>query len=154
VELYFAYGSNMDEELIKERCDNAKFLSIAYLPEYRLGFTQYYEPSGGGVADIIESPNNKVWGKVYELPLEDLHRLDFYEGHPTDYRRTQHYVITPQGEFLHAWIYSVVDKEEDFIPPSKRYMEFIKRGASNAGFPKEYFSFLESIRTANSDDHS
>jgi gamma-glutamylcyclotransferase (GGCT)/AIG2-like uncharacterized protein YtfP len=154
VELYFAYGSNMDEDLMKERCKNAKFLSIAYLPGYRLGFTQYYDPLMGGVADIIESRNDKVWGKIYELPLEDLHRLDIHEGHPTDYRRTQQYVITPQGKSLYAWIYSVVDKEEDFIPPSKRYMEFIKRGARNIGFPEEYLSFLESIRTANSEDYS
>jgi gamma-glutamylcyclotransferase (GGCT)/AIG2-like uncharacterized protein YtfP len=154
LELYFAYGSNMDEDLMKDRCDYAKFLSVAYLPGYRLAFSQYYEPLKGGVADVIESQKDKVWGKVYELPLEDLHRLDIHEGHPTDYKRTQHNVITPQGDSLYAWVYSVVNKEGDFIPPSKRYMEFIKRGASNFGFPEDYLSFLESIRTANSDDYS
>ena len=154
MELYFAYGSNMDEDQMTERCNHAKFLSIAYLPGYRLGFSQYYEPLKGGVADIIESQNDKVWGKVYQLPLEDLHRLDIHEGHPTDYKRTQHSVITPQGESLYAWVYAVVDKEGEFIPPSKRYMEFIKRGANDVGFPEDYLSFLENVRTANSDEPS
>jgi hypothetical protein len=53
------------------------------------------------------------------------------------------------GTTLAQWIYSVVDKEEVFIPPSKRYMGFIKRGASNVGFPKDYLSFLENIKTVN-----
>ena len=149
VELYFAYGSNLDIDLMKVRCIEARFLSIGYLPGYRLGFTQYYAPLRGGVADIIESQGDKVWGKIYELPLEDLYRLDAHEGHPTDYKRTQHYVITPEGEYRLAWVYSIVDKEESFVPPSRSYLEFIKRGAKDIGFPQDYLSFLEDIKTVD-----
>lgn len=36
--LYFAYGSNMDEKHMKERCPYAQFVAVARLPEHRLLF--------------------------------------------------------------------------------------------------------------------
>jgi gamma-glutamylcyclotransferase len=149
VEFYFAYGSNMDEDQMERRCIDKRFLSIGYLPHHRLAFTQYYEPWGGGVADVIENSDSIVWGKVYELSTDALERLDKYEGHPTDYIRTEHDIVTPNGQLYSAWIYSVVIKEGDCIAPSKRYMSVLTKAAKQAGLPNEYLLFLSSIRTVD-----
>lgn len=149
MEYYFAYGSNMDDEQMKRRCVDARFISVGYLPHHKLAFTQYYEPWGGGVADVIEMPDSIVWGKIYELSVEALEKLDKYEGHPTDYIRTKHDIVTSNGRRYSSWVYSVVIKEGDFIAPSERYMTALTKAAELAGLPQEYLAFLSKIRTAD-----
>lgn len=149
MELYFAYGSNLDIQQVRERCRNCdvRMVSIGYLPEHRLAFTQFYEPWGGGVADIVKSPNSSVWGILYELSIDALKLLDAYEGYPTDYDRTEHSIMTPEGKAYSAWVYSVKRKDGDFIPPSKRYLDILKRTSKNSGFPVEYLLYLNQIKT-------
>lgn len=150
MELYFAYGSNLDIEQVKRRCGNSgnvRKVSIGYLPDHKLAFTQYYQEWGGGVADVIESPNDCVWGIVYEITREGLELLDKYEGYPNDYTRVKRTIITLDGHTLLAWVYSVLRKDGDFIAPSQRYINIIRRTAKESGFPKNYLSYLNSIKT-------
>jgi gamma-glutamylcyclotransferase (GGCT)/AIG2-like uncharacterized protein YtfP len=149
MELYFAYGSNLDIKQVKQRCRNCdvRKVSVGYLPKYRLAFTQFYEPWGGGVADIVESPNNCVWGILYALTMDAMKLLDAYEGYPTDYDRTQHSIITPEGDCYTAWVYSVKRKDGEFIPPSRKYLNILKQTAKDSGFPIEYLSYLNQIKT-------
>lgn len=149
MELYFAYGSNLDIKQVRKRCRDCdvKKVSIGYLPEHRLAFTQFYEPWGGGVADVAESPNSRVWGILYELTIDALKLLDSYEGYPTDYDRTQRRIIIPKGDSYLAWVYSVKKKDGDFVPPSRRYLGILKRTSKASGFPKDYLSYLDQIPT-------
>ena len=41
-------------------------------------------------------------------------------------------------------------KDGEFIPPSNRYLEVIKQTAKDAGFPKEYIAYLNTIEIASS----
>ena len=152
MELYFAYGSNLDIEQVNRRCGNSgnvRKVSIGYLPEHKLAFTQYYPDWGGGVADVVKSPNSRVWGILYELSKEALELLDKYEGYPKDYTRTKHTIITLDGHPSLAWVYSVLRKDGDFIAPSQKYIDIIKRTAKESGFPKDYLSYLDSIKTVS-----
>jgi gamma-glutamylcyclotransferase (GGCT)/AIG2-like uncharacterized protein YtfP len=152
MELYFAYGSNLDIKQVRQRCRGCDIrkVAIGYLPGHRLAFTQFYEPWGGGVADIVKSPKSCVWGILYELSLDSLKLLDAYEGYPTDYDRTKYNIITSEGRGLKAWVYSVKRKDGDFIPPSKRYIDILKRTAKASGFPKDYLSYLGQIKVVDS----
>ena len=58
---YFAYGSNMSYEQMKERCPDSKYVGIARLNGYKLDFTKMSTIRGGGVADIIESEKDCVY---------------------------------------------------------------------------------------------
>jgi gamma-glutamylcyclotransferase (GGCT)/AIG2-like uncharacterized protein YtfP len=151
MELYFAYGSNLDIKQVRQRCGGCEIrkVSIGYLPHHRLAFTQFYEPWGGGVADIVKSSSSCVWGILYELTLDSLKLLDAYEGYPTEYDRTKHIIITPGGQRYRAWVYSVKRKDGDFIPPSKRYIDILKRTAEASGFPKDYLSYLGQIKVVD-----
>lgn len=152
MEMYFAYGSNLDVNQVKTRCggDNVRKVTIGYLPNHRLAFTQYYADWGGGVADVVMSPGDSVWGIIYELSNNALELLDAYEGYPHDYTRSKHTIITPEGRVYGAWVYLVERKDGEFIPPSSRYLDVIKQTAKDAGFPKEYIAYLNTIQTVSS----
>lgn len=152
MEIYFAYGSNLDVDQVTARCggENVRTVDIGYLPDHRLAFTQYYADWGGGVADVVKSPGNAVWGIIYELSNNALELLDTFEGYPHDYTRTKHTVMTPGGQGYDAWVYLVKRKDGDFIPPSNRYLDVIKRTAKDARFPEEYIAYLNKIQTSGS----
>ena len=144
--LYFAYGSNLDQNQMRERCPTSKPLGVAYLHGYRLAFTFYSTGRWkGGCADIIRDNNSTVWGYVYELTDRDLMRLDNYEGCPHCYKRFQTKAVSADGrELPHVWVYEVVNKESHL--PSEEYINILLRAAIEYGFPDSYREYLESIR--------
>lgn len=151
MEMYFAYGSNLDVSQVRARCggEHVRKVGVGYLPNHRITFTQYYAGWGGGVADIVKSPTDNVWGIIYELSNNALGMLDTYEGYPHDYTRTKQTILTPGGRVYNAWVYLVKRKDGDFIPPSNRYLDIIKQTAKAAGFPEEYISYLNTIQTVS-----
>lgn len=143
---YFAYGSNLSTNQMKIRCPSSKPLEIGYLKSYRLDFTYYSSGWNGGVADIVLDPEHEVWGLIYEISIEDLCRLDSYEGCPDVYNRFQTSIKTLTGTLSDVWVYTVVQKKK-FILPAKVYIETIKKAAIRLGFPETYRTYLETIET-------
>ena len=90
---YFAYGSNIDENRMQERCPKSRLVGKARLEGYKISFSRYSGKWNGGVADIIEAENSHVWGILYEITEDDLARLDKFEGHPNIYIRKKVIVI-------------------------------------------------------------
>lgn len=74
---YFAYGSNMDENQMKERLvlTNFKRIGLANLRGWKLAQTRWAIGQKAGVADVIPSQHYSVWGVVYEI--DDLREMDF-----------------------------------------------------------------------------
>lgn len=143
---YFAYGSNMSSEELQAWCPNAAFVSIARLPNHRLDFTRYSEKRKGGVADIVPSEGDDVWGVLYELPTEALPALDRKEGVARGaYRRAHVGVELPSGEHVRAMTYVVVEKEPP-QPPSDEYLNHLLVGAREWNLPAEYVAKLERIK--------
>jgi gamma-glutamylcyclotransferase len=81
--LYFAYGSNMNWDQMRDRCPSSRFDSIVRDEGYRLAFTQFSKTRQCGVADIVASAGSDVWGVVFEIPDDEVNVLDKSgEGHP------------------------------------------------------------------------
>ncbi len=113
--LYFAYGSNLHPQRMKERCPGAVALGHAVLPHYRLAERLY--------ADIDMAPGAEVHGVLYLLTPRHLALLDRYEGYPQIYRRSKLDV---------RWrdhLYSAITYE--MAPPAK----LVRR---NLPFPMDY----------------
>ena len=144
---YFAYGSNMSSEELCACCPSAEFLSTARLPDHRLDFTRYSSKRQGGVADIVQSTGDEVWGVLYEIPPAELPALDGKEGVATAaYERTYVEVITTSGERVGALSYAVVRKAPT-EPPHRAYLDIILSGAREHALPVEYVGRLEQIAT-------
>ncbi|MFH1596996.1 MAG: gamma-glutamylcyclotransferase family protein [Pseudomonadota bacterium] len=143
--LYFAYGSNMDINQLRQRCPKSKFINIGKLIGYRLEFTHYSSGWEGGVADVVPDSEKEVWGIVYQLSKSDLVRLDSYEGYPDIYTRFKTGIETPFGRKSNVWVYRVVYKGT--YEPTRAYLDIIKRAALTYQFPANYIAYLNRIKT-------
>jgi len=128
---YFAYGSNMNPERMKERGADFKSIKRAVLKGYKLVFNKRSRRYGeSACANIEPDENSVVEGVLYELkePEVALKQLDFYEGYPTNYDRIKVVVETDEGEKIEAFTY-VAQPEyiDNTLKPSKKYLaHFLK----------------------------
>lgn len=151
---YFAYGSNLDWEQMKERCPSAEFWCKASLLDYRIDFTRWSNKRECGVADIIWDENNKAYGVVYRINEEDLGKLDRHEGYipqreKNDYKRIEIMVFQEDNSKkpITVFTYEVEKKEFGKYKPNKDYKNLIVAGAKFWDLPKEHIKFLENIET-------
>ena len=147
---YFAYGSNMNWEEMHGRCPSAKFKSVAKLKDHRLVFSRYSKVREGGVADVLPSPGQDVWGVVYEIDDAQMGKLDRHEGvHAGKYVRQNDWQLHPDGGAspIRAAIYLAV--REQFPPrPGDKYKQLIVVGAEFWHLPPNYVQELKQIQTA------
>jgi gamma-glutamylcyclotransferase (GGCT)/AIG2-like uncharacterized protein YtfP len=142
---YFAYGSNMDETQMKNRCPSAQLVGKATLHNYALAFTIYSPERKCGCADVVPNPTRSVWGLLYAMTLKDLEALDVYEGTPVHYRRISVAVVDESETAKAAETYEVVSKASTFQKPSQDYLEKLTSAAEKFSFPDAYRIFLGSI---------
>lgn len=124
--LYFAYGSNLDQNQMMERCPNSAFYKFGVLDKYALCFKGYSEKRKGGVASVEPATSSYVEGVLYNIDLYDLERLDKFEGYPKSYQRKSLPIITDSGEVVKALVYLKPDGV-GYNAPSEEYFEIIKK---------------------------
>jgi len=123
----FCYGSNNTDQLESR-------LGIpggargrvqgAYAPDYQRVFRGMSRNWGGGTASLKRKKGAVTYGLIAELALEDLDKLDRYEGVRSGvYKRQKIKVITQEGEELEAIAY--VSLKKDFNPPTEEYLEAV-----------------------------
>ena len=154
--LYFAYGSNLDWNQMRERCPSAKFVCMAKLADHALAFTRRSETRRCGVADAVPKRGAHVWGVVYQIEEIDMDRLDASEGYrPSRPRNTNSYVREEQtvhenGDQTAPLLAAVyfANKQNDPPLPSAEYKRLIVEGAKSWHLPEDYVSALESIQVS------
>ena len=153
--LYFAYGSNLDWDQMRERCTSPVFLFKAQLPGgYRLAFTRYSTKRRCGVSDVVEDPQGTVWGVVYEFGDDDLARLDRSEGYREGRSANSYWrrSITVVKDGLPGHEFDVesyfAEQQPDTPRPSQDYVDHIIRGAIYWELPADYIAGLTKIPTA------
>ncbi len=142
--LYFAYGSNMDETQMRERCPESTLLGTATLHAHRLVFTIPSRKWGGGCADIVPDQNAEIYGVLYELSDADFAALDKKEGVFTKSYRRVSVMVERESEMVRADTYEVVSKTEG-LAPSMPYISQIVRAAERFSFPDSYLVYLRSF---------
>ncbi len=156
--LYFAYGSNLDPNQMRERCPDHRVVGLAALHEHRLVFPVFSNNWGGGVSSIQPHHGETIWGILYELSEADLASADRYEGFraPGDqhnlYDRdhvTVELVRPDDGSVprrVRAWAYFA--RPSNPSPPSQRYLDVVLRGARHHRLPEEYIARLSATHVA------
>jgi len=71
--LYFAYGSNMDRDMMARRCPRSKAVGPARLARHRLAVMRE------GWLTVVAAPGGAVHGLLWDLALADVPALDRYE---------------------------------------------------------------------------
>ncbi len=152
--LYFAYGSNMDELQMKDRCPGAEFVCVGKLQNFRLFFPRYSKKRHGGVSSIEECPNHTVWGIIYRIPAAEIHLLDecegYKEGRPPDknsYNRKET-LIEGSDQNKHSSLVYIANVCKPYKPSKEHYLNYIIRGAEqhqHAGIPAQYIEELRAI---------
>ena len=145
VEVYFAYGSNLDQKQMKDRCPCFKLVGIAKKTDFQMTFPRCSEKQKGGVASIEESRGDVVWGALYGLTPADVRELNRKEGVQSGkYRKVCGFqVIRPDGTLVQAYTY-IANKCGSF-KPHRDYLYKIIGGAQEWGLPPAYIEKLKRI---------
>jgi len=156
--LYFAYGSNLDVEMMKERCPAAVPLAKALLEGHQLGYKRWSDSWKGGVSTIVPSMGQEVWGLLYEINKADLQSLDAVEGYdPMKYKDQNAYnrderIVFKKGDTnqpLCAWVYVAVP-QGDYFRPTQSYLDSILKSAKLWDFPPAYLDSMAKVSAGKS----
>jgi gamma-glutamylcyclotransferase (GGCT)/AIG2-like uncharacterized protein YtfP len=150
--LYFAYGSNMNWDQMRERCPSSRFVGIAVLRRYRFKITQESTNSGGGVADVVKDTGANVWGVVYQVSDLDVGKLDLREGYrpgrtANSYERRECMVFLDNDNKTPATVFAYFGNKRESNPPlpTKNYMARIVSGATHWHLPEDYVCALRAL---------
>ena len=137
--LYFAYGSNLWLDQMARRCPENKFVGLGILRGWKwfINKRRY--------ANIIRSPEDLVYGLVYELSPADEASLDRSEGVPLDYTKETMEIelqLADNGGKSVTWALIYIDeKRVEEGEPWEEYVHRMNMGIRDAtarGLPKWY----------------
>ncbi len=140
MELYAAYGSNMDPAQMAERCPHSPQRGTGWLEGWRLTFGGEDINWEGARATVVEAAGERVFVVLYDVPEADERNLDRWDGATIGYyRKIRVRVQTLDGEDV-AWLYVLDDYEGGL--PSARYLGILADAAEKAGAPTDYVADL------------
>ncbi len=139
--IYFAYGSNMARARLAARIDDIRNLGLARLPGHRLSFEQRSEHDGSGKCDASPTghPDDHVIGVLWDIPAEQIHVLDGYEG--PGYRRASVW-LQRERECICSEIYLARKRYTD-VRPWHWYKHHVLAGARENSLPPGYIQSIE-----------
>lgn len=151
VTLYAAYGSNLDPHRMAQRAPASPAQGTGWLRGWRLTFAGEDVGWDGALSTVVEDPAESVFVMLYDVPAQDEHELDAWEGADLGlWRKIRVRVITGDGAQL-AWLY-VLDAYEGGIP-SAHYLGVIADAAEVGGAPASYVSRLREHPCRDIDEH-
>lgn len=134
---YFGYASNLDVSTLEGRLKSgAKKVGVAMLPHYGFRF-DHPNPNGSARANIIPSPQETVYGLLFEIALTDkAYFLDSEPGY--DFVPMQ---VKIENRSVQAYVF-ISPSHVPNIFPDKKYLEVILRGGKANGIPASYLAQL------------
>lgn len=165
---YFAFGSNMNDRLFRERRHMTPLETrVARLDGFRLRFVvagkhrrgpwgfivnfaqRFDQIAAGGrkpglsaPSDIVARPGESVWGVAYLLSMREFARLDASEG-----RQYVHHwvdVVDMEGRPVRAITFRVPYAVSEGRP-SEGYIGLIRTAARERGLPEDYIALLDRV---------
>jgi len=126
---YFAYGSNMDPDRMIERGVNFLKRERAILKGWKLTFNKIaYQNPNEGYANIEKDDESVVEGILYEIPEEDIEKLDRYEGVPNHYERLSVVVQSNNGAVKAITYIANPNKVREGLKPGRDYLNHLLKG--------------------------
>jgi len=143
--LYFSYGSFLDSETLKKHAPNAKYMKRAVLLDFEVQFNFLSKTYDGGVTGVEPVAGKKALGVVYDVPPDEIEKLDIVEGVPAGiYYRQTVTIVDEDGNEHRAETYRTTDPKGPFTP-TRRYLGLMIKGAKEHGLDPDYIKELETL---------
>ena len=143
--LYFSYGSFLDSETLKKHAQNAKYMKRAVLPDFEVQFNFLSKTYDGGVTGVEPAAGKKALGILYNVPPDEIEKLDIVEGVPAGiYYRQTVTVVDEDGNEHQAETYRTTDPKGPFTP-TRRYLGLMIKGAKEHSLDHKYIKELETL---------
>ncbi len=159
--LYFAYGSNMSLERLKDRGICAKRVGCYFtLRKYTLKFhKKSIDGSGKCNIDCTDKERDFVIGRLFKIDDCDRNKLDKFEGcgKGKGYERRAITIDSEKNEITikgrecqneKEFTYVAIKNNKninDSLKPYTWYKYHVLRGAKEGGFPASYINFIKGI---------
>lgn len=132
--LYIAYGSNLNMEQMRLRCDTAQFIGTGTLENYELQFKGRLH---NAYATIAPKEGSSVPIAIWKIKKEDELNLDRCEGYGTRYGnfydKGNIAVKMDNGKMITGMVY-IMNQAANFGNPSKSYYDTVQQGYIDCGF--------------------
>ena len=134
-----AYGSNLSEARMRQRCPGAEAFGTSVIVGYRMLFKQSMT---GAYATIEQDANSCVPVLIYRMTAADEARLDRFEGYPKYYYKREFFqpVWNLKGHRLkkrRTCIAYIMHEHRLLGEPSTDYFRLLDDGYDRWGFDKE-----------------
>jgi len=143
---FFIYADNLNPSQLKRRAPEHKFLFKAYLPDHTIGFPRFSSQWRCGLASVLPSQGERVWGVVFDITDEDLKILDQFDGEVPEaaYRHLEANVYTEddQKELVTTHVSQPIGK----FKLKEHYLDFVLKGVKYWKLPDECLEMWESFR--------
>ena len=144
--LYLAYGSNLSEAQMEQRCPDAVIVGKTNIQNYQLMFRK---SRTGHYATIDKKEGSIVPAVVSEISADDEANLDRCEGYPAQYQKydLRVDVTDMNGKEIYqdavAMVY-ILPEERALGAPTDIYFDKLDKGYESFGFSKEIL--LEALK--------
>jgi hypothetical protein len=161
--LYFAYGSNMNQQDLDNYCKRkgrplidlkSKSPRVCILEDYRLIFNYYSLSRMGGAANIEPAQGDYVEGVLFNINDIDKQTIDNKEGAPRFYYEITVPVILKDGtKVKNVTTYAACENRKTvFTAPTQEYIEVMIEGARAFGLSDLWINRI--IKIAKNDRSS
>ena len=128
---YFAYGSNLNADRVRQRGLAVTARRAALLPNHNLVFDKIAAGlPGAGHANILWAPGYRVEGALYDLESDaEILKMDPYEHAPVNYTR-EAVAVEVGSERIWAWTYYAnAARRAPGLRPPRAYLDHLLAGS-------------------------
>jgi len=147
-ELYFAYGPDMDPEVLRSRGGRPQAVAVARLADHKLSFFGRTSTWDSGMETVAKAPGEEAWGVLYDLGATGWDNLDTWMDARLDGAGTYFHspveVVDLAGKNHRVRLYKKNVLGEPTLP-SVEYLDLVIGGAGQQGLPPAYVERLRRI---------
>lgn len=129
--LYFAYGSNLNLQQMKKRCPTARLLGTGTVEDYQLLIRGRCE--GESYLTVEPKQGEKVPVAAFTVEPSDVEELDIYEDVAGGLYRIEPICTEISGHGMISGFWYVMN-DADRLPPSQEYWDAVVEGYHDMGF--------------------